>query len=250
MSPITKFSFDTTFDLLDATDVLPEEQEAAPLAPTYKEEDLAAARAEGYSQGHQAGIAEGNTSLESVTTQALNDIAAQLGELAPLCQSGADRCRQDAIGIAQAVARRTVEKFAQESALHVIENILCETLPRVIDEPRVVIRVHNDLLDPLKQHLSSITSQCGFPGSVILLSEPDLQVPDCRIEWADGGADYSGEEILSDIDELIDQYRASIGAETADPDSAEAGMIASAEPEQNSNTPPIEETEIEEQANG
>lgn len=246
MSAATKFSFDTSFDLADPIAGHRQEQEAAPPEPTYSAEELAAARAEGFTEGQQAGLAERSASLENANVQALNEIATQLSTLVPICQTGLDLCRHDAVGIAQAVTRRTVERSAQDTALQVIENVLGEVLTRVIDEPRVVIRVHNDLLDSLQQNLSSVTQKSGFPGSVILLAEPDLQIPDCRIEWADGGAEYSSEKILTEIDALIERYSAGIGAAAPDATSPESSAV----PQQHPDTPQITQTDIEEQANG
>lgn len=250
MSAITKFSFDTTFDLLEPTDKHPEEQDSLPPAPTFTAEDLAAARAEGFTEGHQAGLADGSTALESTATQALNSLAAQLTALGPLCQEGLERCRHDAVGIARAVTRRTVEVFVQDSALKVIEQVLCETLSRVIDEPRVVIRVHNDLHDTVQQRLSSVTDQCGFPGSIILLGEPDLQLPDCRIEWADGGADYSYDAILTEIDDLIERYRAGIDSAAADSTHADDSVAVGADPQPQPEAAQNDQIDIKEQANG
>lgn len=246
MSAAKKYSFDTSFDMADPVAGQIPKQESAPPEPTYSAAELAAARAEGFNEGRQAGVAENSASLESAATQALNDMAIQLSTLGPICQSGLERCRHDAIGIAHAVTRRTVEMFAQETALQVIENVLGEMLTRVIDEPRVVIRVHNDLLDTLQQHMSSVTEKCGFPGSVILLAEPDLQIPDCRIEWADGGAEFSSDSVLTEIDTLIEQYRAGISVD--DPDAA--GTDNSAAPPQQPDTTQTTQIDIEEQANG
>lgn len=235
MSVATKFSFDTTFDTADPKARRAAEEEAPPPEPTFCAEELAAARAEGFAEGHQAGLAEANSSLEQAAAQALSEIAAQLGALGPSCQAGLDRSRHDAIEIARAVTRRTVEQSARDMALETVEVVLGEMLPRVIEEPRVVIRVHNELLDPLQTRLYSVTEKCGFPGAVILLAEPDLQLPDCRIEWADGGAEYNSDAVLSEIDGMIERYRAGIGT-------------CPQEPEDVPQATEIEE--IEEQANG
>jgi len=246
MSAVTKFSFDTTFDMPDPLIGHRQEQESAPPEPTFSAAELAAARTEGFKDGHQAGFAESSGSLESAAAQALNDIVTRLATLGPICQAGLDRCRHDAIGIAHAVTRRTVELSAQETALQVIENVLGDVLSRVIDEPRVVIRVHNNLLDRLQLRMSSVTEKCGFPGSVILLAEPNLQIPDCRIEWADGGAEYSNESVLTEIDTVIERFRAGIGVAALDA----AETDDSSGPQQPQDTPLSTQIDIEEQANG
>ena len=253
MSAVTKFSFDTSFDLTDSYDGHLQEQEELPPEPTYSAEELAAARTEGFSEGHQAGFAESAASLENAAVQALNDIAAQLSSMAPMCQAGLDGCRRDSIAIAQAVARRTVDQLAQETALQMIEGVLGELLTRVIDEPRVVIRVHDDLLDSLQQRMPVVNEKSGFPGSVILLGEPELALPDCRIEWADGGAEYSHEAVMAEIDTLIERHRAGIGA-NAVPGTPVASDAADTDfnggPQQEPDTQQTIQTDIEENANG
>jgi flagellar assembly protein FliH len=246
MSSATKFSFDTSFDMIEPVASQIHEQEPTAPEPTYSAAQLAAARTEGFDEGHRAGLAESNASLENAATQALNEMATQLAALGPICEAGLERCRHDAIGISHAVTRRTVQTFAQDSALQVIENVLVEILARVIDEPRVVIRVHNDLLDTLQQHMSSVTENCGFPGSVILLAEPNLDLPDCQIEWADGGAEYSSESVLTEIDALIDRYRAGIGVDAPHV----AGSNNDVDPQEQPDTTQTPVIEIEEQANG
>jgi len=247
MMPVaTKFSFDTTFDLVDpATGHMPE-PEAPPPEPTYSAEELAAARAEGFDDGHQAALAESNASLDRSAAQALSDIATQLASLGPVCRSGLDQCRHEAIGIAHAIGRKMVETSARDSALQAIEEILGAMLSRVLDEPRVVIRVHNDILDTLQDRMSSVTDGCGFPGSVILLSEPDMEIADCRIEWADGGADCSIGPVLAEIDTMIERYRAGIG--TGGPAADNADLKA--DQPQPSDTPETNDNDIEEEING
>ena len=246
MPAATKFSFDTTFDLPDPLTGHAQEQDAPPPEPTFSKAELAAARAEGFKEGQEAGRAESNASVENAAAVALGRIAELLAGLGPVCQAGLDRCRHETVGIARAVARRTVERSAQETALQVIENVLGDVLGRVIDEPRVVIRVHNDLLDPLQQRMSHVTGKCGFPGSVILIAEPDLQRPDCRIEWADGGAEFSNEAILAEIDTLIDRYRAGIGADGMESDTG----ADAAEPQEIPDTTAPTDIDLEEQSNG
>ena len=68
------------------------------------------------------------------------------------------------------------------------------------------------------------------------------------IEWADGGADYSHESVLAEIDSLIGRYRA--GIDTSMPN---AGATTSDTEAQNSdNAPQTTQTELdtEEQSNG
>lgn len=211
MVAVTKFSFDQVFDTL-VEPASREQDEEAPPEPVFTEADVAAARDQGFSEGHLAGAAEARNSVETAAATALAQIGEALAALAPVVSETAQRCRQDAIGIAHAIARKMVDQSVHDSATTAIEALIAKVLPRVIDEPRVVIRVSDDLLDPLQQRLSHLCSGSGFPGSLILLAERGLERPDCRIEWSDGGAEYDYGKLWDDIDTTIEHYRAEVSA--------------------------------------
>ena len=246
MAAVKKFGFDQVFDAPRESAPRKEKKETPPPEPTFSEADLAVAGERGFSEGREAGRAEALASIENAAAAALAQINQALAALGPVVGDTAERCRQDAIGIARAVTRKLIEPSARSSALTTVEGVIAEVLPRIIDEPRVVIRVSDELLDPLQQRLSAITANCGFPGSLILLAEGDLPRPDCRIEWADGGADYDSERLWKEIDGIIERYRAEIGAggtgaeRTPDGDPGQAMIEAD----------PAEQTDSEEQPNG
>lgn len=217
MAAITKFSFDTTFDTAEEF-VVPEAEETLPPEPTYDEADLTAARDQGYAAGFQAASEEARASIETATAGALEEITRQLTAMETVLTSGLHQAERSAIGLAGAIARKMVDKTIQDNAQASIEAIISDVLGQVLDEPRVVIRVSDQILDPLKQRLSSVTQKSGFPGSVILLAEPGIENPDCKIEWADGGADYVYEKLWTEIDEIVERHTLAIGAEDGGPE--------------------------------
>ena len=222
MAVVKKFSFDRVFDAERAVARRPK-KEAPPPEPTFSRAELAAAREQGFAEGREAGAAEALASIEQATAAALAEIGHALATLAPVVAGGVQRCREDAIGIARAAARRMGERAAGDAALTVVESVVAEILPRIVDEPRVVVRVNDTLLDALQQRVPAVAANCGFPGSLILLGERGLGRPDCRIEWADGGAEYDSARLCRDIDEIIDRYRAEIAAGGAGEATAAAG---------------------------
>lgn len=238
MVAIRKFSFDQVFDSVDRPARRAPEKEAPPPEPVFSQADLAAARDRGFSEGREAGAADALASVENAAATALAQIGEALASLAPVVSDAVQRCRRDAVGIARTVTRKMVEQSASDSAMTAVEAVISKVLPRIIDEPRVVVRVSDDLLDPLQQRLSAVSKTCGFPGSLILLAERDLRRPDCRIEWSDGGAEYDSGKLWSEIDDIIERYRAEIAA----------GDHRAGQPV--SNPAPAEQTNSEEHADG
>lgn len=213
MPSVTKFSFETSFDPVDAAKKRAARKAAPPPDPTFSSAELAAARQSGYDEGREAGAAEILRSLESTVAETLGAISDQLGSIAPLYTRALERSRAEAIDIARAITRKIVSGQAVDGILAAVESVITVILPRLMDEPRVVIRVSDDLLDPLQARLPAMTERCGFPGSLILLAEPTLSGPDCRVEWADGGAEHDAGSLWTEIDGLIERYIAGFGVD-------------------------------------
>lgn len=239
MTAVTKFSFDMTFDAVDQF-TAQEEEETLPPEPTYSEAELAAARKQGYSEGFQTASAEAQVSVETATVGALQEITRQMTEMESTLTDGLQHAMKSAIGLSSAITRKMVDKSVLENAGASIEAVITNILGQILEEPRVVIRVSDQILDPLRDSLSSITQKSGFPGSIILLAEPGIENPNCRIEWADGGADFAYENLWAEIDGVIERHTMAIGAED--------GEMAGEPPPIEANSP--EHVISEEQSNG
>jgi flagellar assembly protein FliH len=198
MAQNAKFLFEYSFDERAAHDA------AAPDAATVaKLEQLKAEIDAAYARGHAAALAE----AVAATDRRMADATARMAEqLAALEKSRADieRSMTDAaIGLSIAVLRKLLPTLERQSALTEIEVVFADCLHRVLDEPRIVVRVPDDLLDPMKPRVDKAARQAGFQGKVVLLADEGLGASDCRIEWADGGAERKLERIWNEVEELV-----------------------------------------------
>lgn len=223
MASITKFGFDTDFDI-EPMPVEPPTVEPVPVEPApvklLTEQDLAAAREEGFAAGREAGLADATAAAQSQLAEAESALADQIGALGPGYQDTLAACRRDAIDIAKAIVRKTVAAGESDTAMAGIEQMIMRFLPGLLDEPRIVVRINDTLLDALQERVQSLAESCGFGGGIILLSEPGLALPDCRIEWADGGAEKDSGALWREIDAMIETSLAAAkgtGAEAEPP---------------------------------
>jgi flagellar assembly protein FliH len=76
-------------------------------------------------------------------------------------------------------------------------------LSELHDEPRLVVRVADALLDPLNESLQAARSSAGFEGKIVLLADDSVANGDIRIEWADGGAERDSTRLWREIDEIV-----------------------------------------------
>lgn len=219
MGTVTKFQFDTDFDdqsTMEAADACVDE---APPEPVFAAADVEAARAEGYAAGRDAGLSEARSEIENAIAKALAAIGEQLAALRTAHTDAWAACERRALALAAAITRKIVPDLARESALDTIAQRIADALPHLIEEPRVVIRVPDDILDALQDRIATITESSGFSGQCILLSERELSGPDCRIEWADGGIDFDARRLWQEIDSAVDGYL-NCGPQRPPPDAA------------------------------
>ncbi|HEV7367930.1 FliH/SctL family protein [Arenibaculum sp.] len=214
MSTTRKFLFDTSFD--DPTrrrEELepppppppvpePEPEPAPPPEPTFSREELLRAHEDGYADGFAAGKA----AAETAAAQRLADVlaAAEAALLAMLAQaeaSAADR-RDEAARIAMAIARKLLPTQARRHGLAEVEAMIEDCVAEMIEEPRLVVRVHDEMLDEIAGRIDALTTARGFAGKTIVLADPTLGYGDCRVEWAEGGAEREAERLWRDLDRI------------------------------------------------
>lgn len=241
----TKFLFDTDFE-----DTLPEEAmdveefvEEEPPPPTFSEEELAVARTEGYAEGLAAGRIEAEAGTERLAAQALEIIGSGLASLGRAQSASTETTRREALALAAAITRKTVPAITIDSVLPTIENFVQDCLTQIMTEPRVVVRVNDAVLDPIRQRLEPMAAQIGFPGEIIIIADAGLAHEDCRIEWADGGTEHDTSRVWSEIDETIGRYLDAAPTEThADPDSDEPEAAPIVKPPETDQTPTQDST--------
>jgi len=203
MARVEKFLFDTAFDA--------ELQNAARAAQdagkqrSFNADDLAEARNQGFAAGRTAGLEEAAQASEHTASEALAMIVEKLGAMAAqLDQTREDREKQ-AVETAIALLSKLFPELARRNALSEVEALITRCLAQLHDEPRVVIRIADALLDPLRDRLDQITAEAAFDGKVVLLADEAVAPGDARVEWADGGAERDSGRLWAEIEQVLER---------------------------------------------
>jgi flagellar assembly protein FliH len=202
MVAISKFLFDTDFSGTD---------EAARLAPRPDTRRFSAIELEAAkSAAHAEGFAAGRTAAEQEIARRVADACAALGtrvtELMAAHAAQHEAQTREAVAAATEITRRLLPSLGKREALAEVEALIRECLSRLHDEPRLVVRVADELLDPIRQRLDQLASAAGYTGRVILFADPAIRPGDARVEWADGGAERDSAAIWRDIDSAIQRF--------------------------------------------
>ena len=210
-----KFLFDTFFE----TAGLPPERavangsgahasaatqaETAPSPLLYNEEDLEAARATAYQDGHAAGAAAAAQANDRAVAEALSALAERMDVLMARWPELVAAGERKGLDLALAVSAKLFPALAEREGLQEVEKVLDDCLSRMREEPRLVVRAPGALVERLRERLDELTARNAFDGKIVLLEEPSAGASDVLVEWPDGGAERNLERQWHAIEELL-----------------------------------------------
>lgn len=198
------FTFDLSFDTPHAAAAAVRADDER--TPRHNDEDLAKARAEALAEGRAAGYAVAQQEREQRVSELLQRLAQGIKALGEAQAATAANAERKALQLAAMLVRRIAPHLLEQGQAGRIEALVRDMLPKIHDEPRIVIRLADDLVDLLKARIDGIARNSAFEGRIIYLGQPDMRPGDCLIEWADGGVETRSETFLAEIDAAISRF--------------------------------------------
>ena len=219
MGVAKKFLFDLDFDRVEAREEPKvEAPPPPPPEPTFSRAELEAAREAGLAEGRAAGLGEANAAINARIAAALEAIGRGIAASFVARDAIIAETHGQAIAALRLITQKAVPALAAKGALTEIEAVAGKCLRDAMDEPRVVLRVGNDMYEPVRAQLDALIAASGYPGRVVLLADEGLSGSDARVEWADGGVERRLAEQLHEIDAAITRiYQPAAGGDPASP---------------------------------
>jgi flagellar assembly protein FliH len=219
MAEVRKFLFDRSFDVEPKQiDAAPAEMEALPPpaeeavaveeaepVPTFSEEELEQARAEAFAAGREEGLRDAMGQAERRVADALDMIGIRLAHLMDGLEAANRAATASAVAVAAGIARKLLPELARHGAAEEVVAVVGEAMERVIEEPRIVVRVDAENHPVLEERLAKLAEIKGYEGRLLVVAEASLALGDCRIEWSNGGAERDMAALWNEIDRVIER---------------------------------------------
>lgn len=220
---VRKFLFDHDFDdarpakkpdpTPQAAAPPPPPPPAAPPPPTFSAADLAKARTQGYQEGEKAGRAAGiqagkgeaEAQFNRQMQQALQKLADGVHALMVDRQDLEAARTRDPLLITLAIVRRLWPELVRRHGLDEIEALVASCLGDLTDEPKLMVRVHASVLDPVRERVETLARERGFEGRLVIAGHDRIPPGNCHVEWATGGALRDIEAALAQIEAIAGQ---------------------------------------------
>lgn len=205
MNAPRKFDFAVSFD--------EDDPQSTPGAGDDRSSRANAKIMEAHEKGRQAGLAEAQATIERQSAAAAEAIGQGLSNLEATRAAIESEMSRQAVEMATTLIGKVLPALARREAMGEVQAMVKECLARVLDEPRVVVRVHDSLLDSLQARIDALVQESGYAGQVVLLAETGLGPSDCRVEWANGGADRDMNSVWREIEAVIQRSFSTPGGE-------------------------------------
>ena len=190
-----RFAFETVFDDQGAV----ASEAPPPKKRVFTEEDVAAARTEGYAAGERSAVVKAEAAQAAALREIAEVLSGAIGALAGVAHAHKEGAAALSLACAKAMADAALDCFPQapaEAALRALTAEL-ETTPRLI--------VRTGAADPerLRQALERVADESGLTGAVLVKAEPGMARAGFVFDWGDGRAAYDPELAAGRVREAL-----------------------------------------------
>lgn len=204
MASTQKYMFDNAFDASGPN--------ARPGARRYTESELEAARLEAFAQGREAGRVEAEAAREALIARSTAAVAENLKRFQVFTAELDQRMTSWALQAARLMLKTLFPDLLRQHSQAEIEALVVEVLHENEQEPRVVLRLPADMIEPMQPLVAGLCKDAGFAGRLLLIEDETIAAGDCRIEWAEGGVERQAQRIWNDIEQRVSRLLASPAA--------------------------------------
>jgi flagellar assembly protein FliH len=150
----------------------------------------ASARADGEAKAHARGFA----SIDRIVNH-LAPVSAQLASIA-------DALRREAAELALIAAQKIAGDALDKAGAAAAANAIAETIRLLKNNPVIIVSISPDSLAEVEQRIEQLKRQ-GRAGNMSFIVDPNARPGDWRVEWTDGAAGFSREQVEATIASLI-----------------------------------------------
>jgi flagellar assembly protein FliH len=167
---------------------------------------IAEAEARGFRNGVASAEAQAKAEAERRTSVALERVGLALDRLVNGLRAVENRLEAEAVEVSVAVARKLAPELIAAEPHAEIVALAKRCFSELIAAPHVVARVNDSLYASVRGPIEDVARARGYEGRLVVLGEPEIQVGDCRIEWADGGLTRDRVATEAAIAEMVGNY--------------------------------------------
>ena len=171
---------------------------------TYSKEELEAKAALAEQSGYDRGYAAAQAEISSETNRLMNDISQKLSLL--LAKEDVARVsEEDALQVIKKGLQTLVPTLLDEQAGSLVAKFLQDNFNNFKHNEKLSFYIHPDIISYIQDIIVKLANSNDFEGKIAIHKDSTLEKSSCRVEWDDGGVEYTPQEQLAQVEELLDK---------------------------------------------
>ena len=210
-----RFLFDTTFEAAKPKK-MPEEpviqevepevvEPEEPPVPTFSEEELIAARAEGFKTGKEEGMREAMEDSSRILAEIIQNVGGQIARLLDTQHQAMALAEECSVEVAMAVTKKLFPSLQEKHGFDEVSNAIKASFEKLLDEPKITVRAAPEHKEAIATEMKQVAEDLGFEGKIVVIADEKMNPGDCRVEWDSGGAERKIGTIWQEIDDIIER---------------------------------------------
>lgn len=163
-------------------------------------------REQAYSQGVADGKAQALQEIEAATKDAVLQLTQSAQSLFEQRQSLESGMKQEMVHLAYAIASKLSSALIRTKPTAEVQALIEDCLATVSREPRLVVRVSENISEMIASQLDAMKNATSFAGEIVLIGEPQMGDLDCRVEWPDGGTERKQDVVSHQIEDAVQRF--------------------------------------------
>ncbi len=178
-------------------------QKTEPVIITYTQDELDSKVAVAEQTAYAKGSDEARTSIEAETNILLGNISEQLSKLLSAQDSEMQKQEQTTVNIMREALLTLVPTLLEEQAVALVDKFLKDNFNNFKHNAKLSFYINPDIISYIQDSIVKLANSHDFEGKIAIHKDAGLGRSSCRVEWDNGGVEYSPSRRLDAVSELL-----------------------------------------------
>ncbi len=164
--------------------------------------------ARGFAPGSEQGIMQGELKAKNELDEFLKEVVSQINQslktIIELEQTFLDGFFPNILRICLMVLEKVMPHFFQTNGMDEMEKILKKVIESLIISEPIKVRVSELAHEIVVKRLQDTCAE--YPETIEILKDPRIVEGACKVEWVGGGAKWSLNERIQEIEKKLQEY--------------------------------------------
>lgn len=183
------------------------EEEAVPsvVEEKFSREEMEKYAASAEKAGYDKGYAAAKQEQEEQNNQLLTDISQKLTVLLAQADEENKAKEQEMTSIIKQALEAIVPTLLNEKAEELVNKFLQDNFNNFKHNAKLSFYIHPDIISYIQESIVKLANSYDFEGKIAIHKDSNLERSSCRVEWDNGGVEYTPSEQLSQVEEMLDK---------------------------------------------